>query len=172
MSKYIKINQKEDSADRQKLITNLEESLEEKETALTEQQEKLDSLKELDQAKSKDNIYKISLDILNKSNQKLAFNSSTIEVAKHFPQKESKSKFTKISGVLEDYYTGNENLYNENAESCEACGDILNNDGICENPECDNYNIAGDEHAYILDKRNKYPENDFNVDEFDPYSDK
>jgi hypothetical protein len=30
----------------------------------------------------------------------------------------------------------------------------------------------GDEHAYILDKRNKYPQNDFNVDELDPYSDK
>ena len=30
---------------------------------------------------------------LNKSNKKLAFNSGTIEVAKHFPQKEFKSKF-------------------------------------------------------------------------------
>ena len=171
MSKYIKINQaKPNEENRRELYQDLEKSIDEKEKAIDQQKDQLEDMKELDEAGSEDNIYKISLDVLNKSNQKLAFNSSTIEVAKHFPQKESKSKFTKISGVLEDYYTGNENLYNENPESCEACGDILNNDGICENPECDHYNIAGDEHAYILDKRNKYPENNFNVDEFDPYA--
>jgi hypothetical protein len=173
MSKYIKINQSKDNVtERKDLIDTLETNLETEQEKLNDKQEQLEEMQELDQAQSKDNIYKISLDILNKSNQKLAFNSGTIEVAKHFPQKEFKSKFTKISGVLEDYYTGNENLYNENAESCEACGDILNNDGICENPECDNYNIAGDEHAYILDKRNKYPQKEFDVDELDPYSDK
>lgn len=172
MSKYIKINQKEDSADRQKLITNLEESLEEKETALTEQQEKLDSLKELDQAKSEDNIYRISLDILNKTNQKLAFNSGTIEVSKHFPPKETKSKFIKMSGAYEDFAGGLVDLYDENAPTCESCGDLSNPEGICENPECENFNITGNENTYILDKRNKYPQTEFNVDELDPYSDK
>ena len=173
MSKYIKLNQdKPDSETRTELYNDLEKSIDEKEKAIDQQKDQLEEMQELDQAGSEDNIYKISLNILNKSNQKLAFNSGTIEVAKHFPPKETKSKFTKISGVLEDYHSGMEHLYNENAENCESCGDILNNEGICENPDCDNFNIAGDEHAYILDKRNKYPENDFNVDDFDPYSDK
>lgn len=171
MSKYIKLNQKkQDSEKRTELYNDLEESINEKEKAIDEQKDQLDDMQELDQAKSQDNIYKISLDILNKSNQKLAFNSGTIEVAKHFPQKEFKSKFTKISGVLEDYHSGMEHLYNDSTESCESCGDILNNEGICENPDCENFNIAGDDHAYILDKRNKYPENDFDVDDFDPYA--
>lgn len=172
MSKYIKLNQQDDSSDRQKMITKLQESLDEKETAIKEQQEQLQDLKQLDEAKSEDALYKISQDVLNKSNQKLAFNSGTIEVAKHFPQKEIKSKFIKISGAYEDFAGGLGDLYDENAATCEACGDLTNPDGICENPECENYNITGDENAYILDKRNKYPKNDFDVDKLDPYSDK
>ncbi len=172
MSKYIKLNQQDDSSDRQNMITKLQESLDEKETAIKEQQEQLQDLKKLDEAKSEDALYKISQDVLNKSNQKLAFNSGTIEVAKHFPQKEFKSKFIKISGAYEDFAGGLGDLYDENAPTCEACGDLTNPDGICENPECENYNITGDENAYILDKRNKYPKNDFDVDKLDPYSDK
>jgi len=172
MSKYIKLNQQDDSSDRQKMITKLQESLDEKETAIKEQQEQLQDLKQLDEAKSEDVLYKISQDVLNKSNQKLAFNSGTIEVAKHFPQKEFKSKFIKISGAYEDFAGGLGDLYDENAPTCESCGDLTNPDGICENPECENYNITGDENAYILDKRNKYPKNDFDVDKLDPYSDK
>ena len=102
----------------------------------------------------------------------MAFNSGTIEVAKHFPQKESKSKFIKVSGAYEDFTGGLGDLYDENAPTCESCGDLTNPEGICENPECENFNIMGDEHAYILDTRIKYPQNDFNVDELDPYSDK
>jgi ribosome-binding ATPase YchF (GTP1/OBG family) len=173
MSKYIKLNQnKPDSETRTELYDDLEKSIIEKEKAIDQQKEQLDDMQELDQAKSEDNIYKISLDILNKSNKKLAFNSGTIEVAKHFPQKESKSKFIKVSGAYEDFAGGLGDLYDENAPTCESCGDLTNPEGICENPECENFNIMGDEHAYILDKRNKYPQNDFNVDELDPYSDK
>ena len=172
MSKYIKLNQQDDSSNREKMITKLQESLDEKETAIKEQQEQLQDLKELNEAKSEDTLYKISQDVLNKSNQKLAFNSGTIEVAKHFPQKEFKSKFVKISGAYEDFAGGLGDLYDENAPTCESCGDLTNPDGICENPECENYNITGDENAYILDKRNKYPQNDFDVDKLDPYSDK
>jgi ribosome-binding ATPase YchF (GTP1/OBG family) len=173
MSKYIKLNQnKPDSETRTELYDDLEKSIIEKEKAIDQQKEQLDDMQELDQAKSEDNIYKISLDILNKSNQKLAFNSGTINVAKHFPQKESKSKFIKVSGAYEDFAGGLGDLYDENAPTCESCGDLNNPEGICENPECENFNIMGDEHAYILDKRNKYPQNDFNVDELDPYSDK
>ena len=174
MSKYIKLSQEIkpalDSDDRKKMITDLEKSLEVKQTAIEQQQDQLEDMQKLDQAKSEDNIYKISLDVLNKSNQKLAFNSGTIEVAKHFPQKEFKSKFIKISGAYEDFAGGLGDLYDENAPTCEACGDLTNPEGICENPDCENYNITGDEHAYILDKRNKYPKNDFDVDELDPYS--
>jgi ribosome-binding ATPase YchF (GTP1/OBG family) len=173
MSKYIKLNQnKPDSETRTELYDDLEKSIIEKEKAIDQQKEQLDDMQELDQAKSEDNIYKISLDILNKSNKKLAFNSGTIEVAKHFPQKEYKSKFIKVSGAYEDFAGGLEDLYDENAPTCESCGDLTNPEGICENPECENFNIMGDEHAYILDKRIKYPQNDFNVDELDPYSDK
>jgi hypothetical protein len=173
MSKYIKLNQnKPDSETRTELYDDLEKSIIEKEKAIDQQKEQLDDMQELDQAKSEDNIYKISLDILNKSNKKLAFNSGTIEVAKHFPQKEFKSKFIKVSGAYEDFAGGLGDLYDENAPTCESCGDLTNPEGICENPECENFNIMGDEHAYILDKRNKYPQNDFNVDELDPYSDK
>jgi len=173
MSKFIKLNQdKPDSKTRTKLYDDLEKSINEKEKAIDLQKEQLDDMQQLDQAKSEDNIYKISLDILNKSNKKLAFNSGTIEVAKHFPQKEFKSKFIKVSGAYEDFAGGLGDLYDENAPSCESCGDLTNPEGICENPECENFNIMGDEHAYILDKRNKYPQNDFNVDELDPYSDK
>jgi hypothetical protein len=172
MSKYIKLNQQDDSSNREKMITKLQESLDEKETAIKEQQEQLQDLKELNEAKSEDALYKISQDVLNKSNQKLAFNSGTIEVAKHFPQKEFKSKFVKISGAYEDFAGGLGDLYDENAPTCESCGDLTNPDGICENPKCENYNITGDENAYILDKRNKYPQNDFDVDKLDPYSDK
>jgi ribosome-binding ATPase YchF (GTP1/OBG family) len=173
MSKYIKLNQnKPDSETRTELYDDLEKSIIEKEKAIDQQKEQLDDMQELDQAKSEDNIYKISLDILNKSNKKLAFNSGTIEVAKHFPQKEYKSKFIKVSGAYEDFAGGLEDLYDENAPTCESCGDLTNPEGICENPECENFNIMGDEHAYILDKRNKYPQNEFNVDELDPYSDK
>ena len=173
MSKYIKLNQnKPDSETRTELYDDLEKSIIEKEKAIDQQKEQLDDMQKLDQAKSEDNIYKISLDILNKSNKKLAFNSGTIEVAKHFPQKEFKSKFIKVSGAYEDFAGGLEDLYDENAPTCESCGDLTNPEGICENPECENFNIMGDEHAYILDKRNKYPQNDFNVDELDPYSDK
>jgi ribosome-binding ATPase YchF (GTP1/OBG family) len=173
MSKYIKLNQnKPDSETRTELYDDLEKSIIEKEKAIDQQKEQLDDMQELDQAKSEDNIYKISLDILNKSNKKLAFNSGTIEVAKHFPQKESKSKFIKVSGAYEDFAGGLGDLYDENAPTCESCGDLTNPEGICENPECENFNIMGDEHAYILDKRNKYPQNEFNVDELDPYSDK
>jgi ribosome-binding ATPase YchF (GTP1/OBG family) len=173
MSKYIKLNQnKPDSETRTELYDDLEKSIIEKEKAIDQQKEQLDDMQELDQAKSEDNIYKISLDILNKSNKKLAFNSGTIEVAKHFPQKEYKSKFIKVSGAYEDFAGGLGDLYDENAPTCESCGDLTNPEGICENPECENFNIMGDEHAYILDKRNKYPQNDFNVDELDPYSDK
>jgi len=173
MSKYIKLNQnKPDSETRTELYDDLEKSIIEKEKAIDQQKEQLDDMQELDQAKSEDNIYKISLDILNKSNKKLAFNSGTIEVAKHFPQKEFKSKFIKVSGAYEDFAGGLGDLYDENAPTCESCGDLTNPEGICENPECENFNIMGDEHAYILDKRNKYPQNEFNVDELDPYSDK
>jgi ribosome-binding ATPase YchF (GTP1/OBG family) len=173
MSKFIKLNQdKPDSETRTKLYDDLEKSINEKEKAIDLQKEQLDDMQQLDQAKSEDNIYKISLDILNKSNKKLAFNSGTIEVAKHFPQKEFKSKFIKVSGAYEDFAGGLGDLYDENASSCESCGDLTNPEGICENPECENFNIMGDEHAYILDKRNKYPQNEFNVDELDPYSDK
>ena len=173
MSKFIKLNQdKPDSETRTKLYDDLEKSINEKEKAIDLQKEQLDDMQQLDQAKSEDNIYKISLDILNKSNKKLAFNSGTIEVAKHFPQKEFKSKFIKVSGAYEDFAGGLGDLYDENAPSCESCGDLTNPEGICENPECENFNIMGDEHAYILDKRNKYPQSEFNVDELDPYSDK
>jgi ribosome-binding ATPase YchF (GTP1/OBG family) len=173
MSKYIKINQSKDNVtERKDLIDTLETNLETEKEKLNDKQEKLDDMQELDQAKSQDNIYKISLDILNKSNQKLAFNSGTIEVAKHFPQKEFKSKFIKISGAYEDFAGGLGDLYDENAPTCESCGDLINAEGICENPDCENFNIAGDDHAYILDKRNKYPQKEFNVDELDPYSDK
>lgn len=173
MSKFIKLNQdKPDSETRTKLYDDLEKSINEKEKAIDLQKEQLDDMQQLDQAKSEDNIYKISLDILNKSNKKLAFNSGTIEVAKHFPQKEFKSKFIKVSGAYEDFAGGLGDLYDENAPSCESCGNLTNPEGICENPECENFNIMGDEHAYILDKRNKYPQNEFNVDELDPYSDK
>ena len=173
MSKFIKLNQdKPDSETRTKLYDDLEKSINEKEKAIDLQKEQLDDMQQLDQAKSEDNIYKISLDILNKSNQKLAFNSGTIEVAKHFPQKEFKSKFIKVSGAYEDFAGGLGDLYDENAPTCESCGDLTNPEGICENSECENFNIMGDEHAYILDKRNKYPQNEFNVDELDPYSDK
>ena len=173
MSKFIKLNQdKPDSETRIKLYDDLEKSINEKEKAIDLQKEQLDDMQQLDQAKSEDNIYKISLDILNKSNKKLAFNSGTIEVAKHFPQKEFKSKFIKVSGAYEDFAGGLGDLYDENAPSCESCGDLTNPEGICENPECENFNIMGDEHAYILDKRNKYPQSEFNVDELDPYSDK
>ena len=173
MSKYIKLNQnKPDSETRTELYDDLEKSIIEKEKAIDQQKEQLDDMQELDQAKSEDNIYKISLDILNKSNKKLAFNSGTINVAKHFPQKEFKSKFIKVSGAYEDFAGGLGDLYDENAPTCESCGDLTNPEGICENPECENFNIMGDEHAYILDKRNKYPQNEFNVDELDPYSDK
>lgn len=173
MSKFIKLNQdKPDSETRIKLYDDLEKSINEKEKAIDLQKEQLDDMQQLDQAKSDDNLYKISLDILNKSNKKLAFNSGTIEVAKHFPQKEFKSKFIKVSGAYEDFAGGLGDLYDENAPSCESCGDLTNPEGICENPECENFNIMGDEHAYILDKRNKYPQNEFNVDELDPYSDK
>jgi hypothetical protein len=172
MSKYIKLNQnKPDSETRTELYDDLEKSIIEKEKAIDQQKEQLDDMQELDQAKSEDNIYKISLDIL-KSNKKLAFNSGIIELAKHFPQKESKSKFIKVSGAYEDFAGGLGDLYDENAPTCESCGDLTNPEGICENPECENFNIMGDEHAYILDKRNKYPQNEFNVDELDPYSDK
>ena len=171
MSKYIKLNQ-QDSKNRQEMITDLEDSLEEKQTAIEKQQDQLEDMKKLDLSKSEDALYKISQDVLNKSNQKLAFNSGTIEVAKHFPQKEFKSKFVKISGAYEDFAGGLGDLYDENAPTCESCGDLTNPDGICENPECENYNITGDENAYILDKRNKYPQNDFDVDKLDPYSDK
>lgn len=172
MSKYIKINQaKPNEENRRELYQDLEKSIDEKEKAIEQQKDQLEDMKKLDMAKS-DNIYKISLDVLNKSNQKLAFNSGTIEVAKHFPQKEFKSKFIKISGAYEDFAGGLGDLYNENAPTCESCGDILNSDGICENPECENFNIAGDENQFILDKRNKYPQKEFNVDELDPYSDK
>lgn len=173
MSKFIKLNQdKPDSETRTKLYDDLEKSINEKEKAIDLQKEQLDDMQQLDQARSEDDIYKISLDILNKSNQKLAFNSGTIEVAKHFPQKEFKSKFIKVSGAYEDFAGGLGDLYDENAPTCESCGDLTNPEGICENPECENFNIMGDEHAYILDKRNKYPQNEFNVDELDPYSDK
>jgi len=173
MSKYIKLNQnKPDSETRTELYDDLEKSIIEKEKAIDQQKEQLDDMQELDQAKSEDNIYKISLDILNKSNKKLAFNSGTIEVAKHFPQKEFKSKFIKVSGAYEDFAGGLGDLYDENAPTCESCGDLTNPEGICENPECENFNIMGDDHAYILDKRNKYPQKEFNVDELDPYSDK
>jgi len=171
MSKFIKINQeKPDSETRTELYDDLEKSIYEKEKAIDEQKDQLETMQELDQAKSEDNIYKISIDILNKSNQKLAFNSGTIEVAKHFPQKEFKSKFIKISGAYEDFAGGLGDLYDENAPTCEACGDLTNSEGICENPDCENFNIAGDEDTYILDKRNKYPKNDFDVDKLDPYS--
>ena len=173
MSKFIKLNQdKPDSETRTKLYDDLEKSINEKEKAIDLQKEQLDDMQQLDQAKSEDNIYKISLDILNKSNKKLAFNSGTIEVAKHFPQKESKSKFIKVSGAYEDFAGGLGDLYDENAATCESCGDLSNPEGICENPECDNFNIIGNENTYILDKRNKYPMKEFNVDELDPYSDK
>jgi hypothetical protein len=173
MSKYIKLNQnKPDSETRTELYDDLEKSIIEKEKAIDQQKEQLDDMQELDQAKSEDNIYKISLDILNKSNKKLAFNSGTIEVAKHFPQKEFKSKFIKVSGAYEDFAGGLGDLYDENAPTCESCGDLINVEGICENPDCENFNIAGDDHAYILDKRNKYPKNDFDIDKLDPYSDK
>jgi len=171
MSKFIKINQeKPDSETRTELYDDLEKSIYEKEKAIDEQKDQLEDMQKLDQAKSEDNIYKISLDVLNKSNQKLAFNSGTIEVAKHFPQKEFKSKFIKISGAYEDFAGGLGDLYDENAPTCEACGDLTNSEGICENPDCENFNIAGDEDTYILDKRNKYPKNDFDVDKLDPYS--
>ena len=171
MSKFIKINQeKPDSETRTELYNDLEKSIDEKEKAIDQQKEQLETMQKLDQAKSEDNIYKISLDVLNKSNQKLAFNSGTIEIAKHFPQKEFKSKFIKISGAYEDFAGGLGDLYDENAPTCEACGDLTNPEGICENPDCENYNITGDDNAYILDKRNKYPKNDFDVDKLDPYS--
>ncbi len=170
MSKYTKLNQQLDSKDRVEKITEIEQSLEEKQTAIEKQQDQLEDIKKIDLAKSDDNIYKISLDVLNKSNQKLAFNSGTIEVAKHFPQKEFKSKFIKISGAYEDFAGGLGDLYDENAPTCEACGDLTNPDGICENPECENYNITGDDNAYILDKRNKYPTTNFDIDKLDPYS--
>jgi len=170
MSKYTKLNQQLDSKDRVEKITEIEKSLEDKQTAIEKQQDQLEDIKKIDLAKSDDNIYKISLDVLNKSNQKLAFNSGTIEVAKHFPQKEFKSKFIKISGAYEDFAGGLGDLYDENAPTCEACGDLTNSENICENPECENYNITGDDNAYILDKRNKYPMNDFDIDKLDPYS--
>ncbi len=170
MSKYTKLNQQLDSKDRVEKITEIEKSLEDKQTAIEKQQDQLEDIKKIDLAKSDDNIYKISLDVLNKSNQKLAFNSGTIEVAKHFPQKEFKSKFIKISGAYEDFAGGLGDLYDENAPTCEACGDLTNSENICENPECENYNITGDDNAYILDKRNKYPTNDFDIDKLDPYS--
>lgn len=173
MSKFIKLNQdKPDSETRIKLYDDLEKSINEKEKAIDLQKEQLDDMQKLDQAKSDDNLYKISLDILNKSNKKLAFNSGTIEVAKHFPPKESKSKFIKMSGAYEDFAGGLGDLYDENAPTCESCGDLSNPEGICENPECENFNITGNENTYILDKRNKYPQTEFNVDELDPYSDK
>ena len=171
MSKFIKLNQdKPDSETRIKLYDDLEKSINEKEKAIDLQKEQLDDMQQLDQAKSDDNLYKISLDILNKSNKKLAFNSGTIEVAKHFPQKESKSKFIKVSGAYEDFTGGLGDLYDENAPTCESCGDLTNPDNICENPDCENFNITGDENKYILDKRNKYPKNDFDIDKLDPYS--
>ncbi len=169
MSKYIKLNQ-EDSKNRKEMITDLEDSLEEKQTAIEKQQDQLEDMKKLDLSKSEDALYKISQDVLNKSNQKLAFNSGTIEVAKHFPQKEFKSKFVKTSGAYEDFAGGLGDLYDENAPTCEACGDLTNSENICENPECENYNITGDDNAYILDKRNKYPTTDFDIDKLDPYS--
>ena len=67
MSKYIKLNQQDDSSNREKMITKLQESLDEKETAIKEQQEQLQDLKELNEAKSEDALYKISQDVLNKS---------------------------------------------------------------------------------------------------------
>jgi len=169
MSKYIKLNQ-EDSKNRKEMITDLEDSLEEKQTAIEKQQDQLEDMKKLDLSKSEDALYKISQDVLNKSNQKLAFNSGTIEVAKHFPQKEFKSKFVKTSGAYEDFAGGLGDLYDENAPTCEACGDLTNSENICENPDCENYNITGDDNAYILDKRNKYPTTDFDIDKLDPYS--
>jgi nitrate/nitrite-specific signal transduction histidine kinase len=171
MSKYIKLNQnKPDSETRTKLYDDLEKSINEKEKSIDLQKDQLEDMQELDQAKSEDLLYKISQDILNKSNQKLAFNSGTINVAKHFPQKESKSKFIKVSGAYEDFAGGLGDLYDENASTCESCGDLTNPDNICENPECENFNIIGDENEYILDKRNKYPKNDFDIDKLDPYS--
>ena len=171
MSKYIKLNQnKPDSEIRTKLYDDLEKSINEKEKSIDLQKDQLEDMQELDQAKSEDLLYKISQDILNKSNQKLAFNSGTINVAKHFPQKESKSKFIKVSGAYEDFAGGLGDLYDENASTCESCGDLTNLDNICENPDCENFNITGDENEYILDKRNKYPKNDFDVDKLDPYS--
>ncbi len=172
MSKYTKLNQQLDSKDRVEKITEIEKSLEDKQTAIEKQQDQLEDIKKIDLAKSDDNIYKISLDVLNKSNQKLAFNSGTIEVAKHFPKKEFKSKFIKISGAYEDFAGGLGDLYDENAPTCEACGDLTNPEGICENPDCENYNITGDDNSYILDKRNKYPTTDFDIDKLDPYSNK
>jgi len=169
MSKYIKLNQ-QDSKNRQEMITDLEDSLEEKQTAIEKQQDQLEDMKKLDLSKSEDALYKISQDVLNKSNQKLAFNSGTIEVAKHFPQKEFKSKFVKTSGAYEDFAGGLGDLYDENAPTCEACGDLTNSENICENSDCENYNITGDDNAYILDKRNKYPTTDFDIDKLDPYS--
>ncbi len=169
MSKYIKLNQ-EDSKNRKEMITDLEDSLEEKQTAIEKQQDQLEDMKKLDLSKSEDALYKISQDVLNKSNQKLAFNSGTIEVAKHFPQKEFKSKFVKTSGAYEDFAGGLGDLYDENAPTCEACGDLTNSENICENPDCENYNITGDDNAYILDKRNKYPTTNFDIDKLDPYS--
>ena len=44
MSKYIKLNQQDDSSNREKMITKLQESLDEKETAIKEQQEQLQDL--------------------------------------------------------------------------------------------------------------------------------
>lgn len=171
MSKYIKLNQnKPDSEIRTKLYDDLEKSINEKEKSIDLQKDQLEDMQELDQAKSEDLLYKISQDILNKSNQKLAFNSGTINVAKHFPQKESKSKFIKVSGAYEDFAGGLGDLYDENASTCESCGDLTNLDNICENPDCENFNITGDENEYILDKRNKYPKNDFDIDKLDPYS--
>jgi nitrate/nitrite-specific signal transduction histidine kinase len=171
MSKYIKLNQnKPDSEIRTKLYDDLEKSINEKEKSIDLQKDQLEDMQELDQAKSEDLLYKISQNILNKSNQKLAFNSCTINVAKHFPQKESKSKFIKVSGAYEDFAGGLGDLYDENASTCESCGDLTNPDNICENPECENFNITGDENEYILDKRNKYPKNDFDIDKLDPYS--
>jgi hypothetical protein len=75
-----------------------------------------------------------------------------------------------VSGAYEDFAGGLGDLYDENAPVCEACGDLTNSENICENPDCENYNITGDDNAYILDKRNKYPMNDFDIDKLDPYS--
>ena len=168
MSKYIKVSQlkEEDMQIGNGNLEKMKESLEAKQDALDEQAEKIDDMEDITLSNTEDLMLKISKEILKKTaSNKLSFNQGTIKIAEHFPKPETRR--TKYSGVAEDYAGGLGYLYNDNATECEACGEMTNEDGLCENPHCENFNIKEQKDGYILDKRNKYPEEEFDIDALD-----